>query len=416
MAHVLLILLLLPLALPLSSSFVQAQNSGRADLANLGEGSSAISSFRIPDTSLLPLLSSVFQNLEKDLILKSTRGAKEQKIFRDCAPGVVYVQTKDTIGSGFIIDRGGHILTNHHVVASNQTVVVVFKPRHGEDLTKGVALKANVEKVDEVADLALLKVENPPPSISILSFGETNTLKVGMDVHSIGHPMNETWTYTRGTISAIRSNYEITIDEKPFRANVIQHQTPINPGNSGGPLLIDSCKVIGMNTFVKGREGLNFAVSADTIRRFLEAPIPNQKPTPQSIGLTCPKHEFYNLIQWGWGIITGCYAVVSSPPPDFWISQSEAGAEPSSIAADLDHNGSLETAIIKNLEQGGVNWAFDNDCDGFIDTIGYQPAGSTAIETYGQPQKKFILADFVKEIDYALRAKVIPHTMLSVCR
>jgi len=92
-----------------------------------------------------------------------------------------------------------------------------------------------------------------------------------MDVHAIGHPIGETWTYTTGIISQYRQAYEWQAKNDPIKhkANIIQTQTPINPGNSGGPLLSDSGNLIGVNSFAAGGEGLNYAVSVDEVRRFL---------------------------------------------------------------------------------------------------------------------------------------------------
>lgn len=407
-----LIVLLLTFPWPLAEVYAEDAQSGvlgsnAAMYAGHGLGA-------VPDTQLLHRLSPVFQNLERDLILKSTRGEKEQKLFRECAPAVVLVLTKDSIGSGVIIDSSGHVITNNHVVGSSPTVAVVFKPRNGEDLTKDLARRAVIEKVDEIADLAMLRIDNPPPSLSILPLGDVKALEVGMDVHSIGHPEGEIWTYTRGTISALRANYEANIGGKVFRANVIQHQTPTNPGNSGGPLMTDSCLVVGVNTFVKGREGLNFAVSVDTIRRFLDTPGSKFASSPVQANPNCPRSERYDFTRFGWGIIAGCYVDIASPPPNYWISQPRPTAE-TYLAADLDHDGTLETLRVKNDKQGGYLWALDNDCDGFIDAIGHQPEGSRDIETYSQPQQRIALANLIPEIDHAIRAKLVPHP-IQVCR
>ena len=92
-----------------------------------------------------------------------------------------------------------------------------------------------------------------------------------MDVHAIGHPSGEAWTYTTGVISQYRQGYEWKAEDDPIKhkADIIQTQTPINPGNSGGPLLSDSSSLIGVNSFKAGGEGLNFAVSVDEVRKFI---------------------------------------------------------------------------------------------------------------------------------------------------
>jgi S1-C subfamily serine protease len=92
-----------------------------------------------------------------------------------------------------------------------------------------------------------------------------------MDVHAIGHPTGEAWTYTTGVISQYRLAYQWEAEGDPIkhRADTIQTQTPINPGNSGGPLLSDLGNLIGVNSFKAGGEGLNFAVAVDEVRKFL---------------------------------------------------------------------------------------------------------------------------------------------------
>jgi S1-C subfamily serine protease len=409
------LLLVVQLVGPWHSEWVYAQDSPAALSIATGEGMADSNSMKVPDLTMLRRLSPIFRNLEKILILEHTRGVKEQKLFRNCAPAVVLVLTNDSIGSGVVIDRSGLVITNHHVVAPYSTVAVVFKPRTGEDLTKDLARKAIVKKIDNVADLALLKIENPPSPISILGLGDSNALEVGMDVHSIGHPEGEIWTYTQGTISALRKNYEGTINGKRFLADVIQHQTPMNLVNSGGPLLNDSCRVLGINTFVKGRDGLNFAVDSNMVRRFLKAPTSRPAVEPKNSRLRCPKNEQYNLVRSGWGIVAGCYVGVKSPPPNWWIIRRTEQDEPY-MTVDLDHNGSLDTARIRDSKEGGYFWASDNDCDGLVDAVGHQSMGSSDIESYAQPQRRIVLTELIPEINNALRSEVIPHSNLQVCQ
>src|SRR5438445_4308885 len=214
----------------------------------------------------VPRIASTLQKLGKNLILESTRGERDIAVFQKAASAVVFVLAgKDSVGSGVIISRDGRVLTNWHVVGDDTKPVVVLKPKDSAELKKELAFLATVIKVDEVADLALLKIVNPPPTLSFLPLGAASSLNVGQDVHAIGHPQGEVWTYTRGIISQIRANYEWKTEEGiTHRANIIQTQTPINPGNSGGTLLNDNARVVGINSFRHRRgEGLNYAVSVD---------------------------------------------------------------------------------------------------------------------------------------------------------
>ena len=204
--------------------------------------------------------------------LAVTRGAKEAQLYRRVSPSVVLVVTKNSLGSGSLLNSQGDVLTNWHVVMGADQVGVVFKPStEGKTPSKADFRRARVLKVDEVADLALLHVDEIPAGIEPLALGSMSDISVGDDVHAIGHPTGEAWTYTKGVVSQVREGYQWTSDQtrKAHHADVIQTQTPINPGNSGGPLLSDQGKLIGVNSFKSQGEGLNFAVAVDEVQRFI---------------------------------------------------------------------------------------------------------------------------------------------------
>lgn len=199
---------------------------------------------------------SALQVVGKTLILEQTRGQADVEVYRKAAQAVVFVTDAEgkSVGSGAIIDATGHVVTNWHVVRDQSKVFVVLKPRDSADLKKELFFVAVVEKTDEVADLALLRILNPPAALKFLQLGDEQTIAVGQDVHAIGHPQGETWTYTKGVVSQLRDNYEWSPgDGRTHKAKVIQTQTPINPGNSGGPLLDDNARLIGINSFFHRR-------------------------------------------------------------------------------------------------------------------------------------------------------------------
>jgi hypothetical protein len=134
-------------------------------------------------------------------------------------------------------------------------------------------IAARVIKVDQTRDLALVKPTSIPLNTKPVELGDVSDLQIGADVHAIGHPKGDLWSYTRGIISQIRRDFSWAGDSIEHRANVIQTQTPINPGNSGGPLLSDDGRMIGVNSFQDPKaQGLNFAVSVLDVRTFLAAP------------------------------------------------------------------------------------------------------------------------------------------------
>lgn len=205
---------------------------------------------------------------------RAIRGAKEAQIYRLHSRSVVLIITRDGLGTGTLVNGSGDILTNWHVVQGYKEVGVVFKPAiEGTSITKADLVRAKVAKFDEVADLALIHVERVPAGVEPITLGNMSDLLVGADVHAIGHPTGEAWTYTKGVVSQMRRAYEWSSPEtrKSHHANVIQTQTPINPGNSGGPLLTDDGKLVGVNSFKSKGEGLNFAIAVDEVRRFIQS-------------------------------------------------------------------------------------------------------------------------------------------------
>ena len=201
-----------------------------------------------------------------------TRGAKEAELYRRISPSVVLIFTKEALGSGSIISADGLVITNFHVVEGYTKVGVILKPKQeGEPIGSAPVIVADVISVDQIADLALLRLENssgtlPPP----VKFGDYSKVNVGDDVNAIGHPTGEMWTYTKGYVSQVRRAYQWKAEDGiAHTADVIQTQTPINPGNSGGPLLDSSGALIGINAFKTEGEGLNFAIGVDEIQAFL---------------------------------------------------------------------------------------------------------------------------------------------------
>jgi S1-C subfamily serine protease len=202
----------------------------------------------------------------------TSRSSKDAQIYRSIAPSVVLVVNKEGIGSGSLLSSTGDIITNYHVVKGFSNVAVVFKPTvEGAEPTRDDIKIGQVLKYDEIADLALIRVSGVPAGRNPIRLGSTDEIFVGADVHAIGHPTGETWTYTTGIISQYRMGYNWTSEGEDFKhkADIIQTQTPINPGNSGGPLIGDTGNLIGVNSFKATGEALNFAVSVDDVKRFL---------------------------------------------------------------------------------------------------------------------------------------------------
>lgn len=167
-----------------------------------------------------------------------------------------------SLGSGFVIEKSGHIVTNFHVVEGAEAVTVSF--------SNDESVRAKVVGIDPTTDLAVLKVNTPPRGLTPLRLGRSSSVRVGDEVVAIGNPFGYERSMTAGIVSAIgrvlEAPNELAID------NAIQTDAPINPGNSGGPLLNARGLVIGVNTQITtgsasdGSVGVGFAIPVDTVR------------------------------------------------------------------------------------------------------------------------------------------------------
>jgi S1-C subfamily serine protease len=169
-------------------------------------------------------------------------------LFERVSPSVVSIQAtkinkakpqrrfETVVGSGVVIERDGHVLTNAHVIDGAASLVVT--------LDSGARTPARVLGMDTVTDLALLRIEAPTP-LPVARLGDSSALRVGEEVVAIGNPMGLEQTMTRGIVSGLNRILP-GLAEQPM----IQTDAPINPGNSGGPL-VDRCgAVVGINTFI----------------------------------------------------------------------------------------------------------------------------------------------------------------------
>ncbi len=304
----------------------------------------------------------------------TTRGANETRVYQTASASVVLIVTKDGVGSGVLISPDGKIVTNLHVVGKNTEVGVIFKPAiEGTVVNDADVHRARVLRRDEVADLALIQVSETPGHVKPLVVATTSdrAVQVGADVHAIGHPTGEAWTYTRGIVSQVRRDYEWTTEERlQHKATVIQTQTPINPGNSGGPLIDDNLRVVGINSFKGEGEGLNFAVSAEDVNAFL-ARTADRATQPVGPPKDCKSKTLAER--------------VSTDPPgmeydvdadcdgqaDYLSVIPNSRREPIMIMYDDDGDGKLDSAIFdKNRDGNPESGLYDTDGDGEFDMEG----------------------------------------------
>ena len=192
-------------------------------------------------------------------------------VYRRTINGVVNLTDGRGTGSGFIIDREGHIITNNHVVGQMQEIYITFADR--------TTARGQLVGTFPQGDIAVVRAEQLPPGVVPVELGDSGTIQVGQIVIAIGSPLGLEQTVTSGIVSALnRSIADINPQEDPDSSlqGLIQTDAAINPGNSGGPLFDAQGRVVGMNTLIATRStspetagniGLGFAVPVNRVKR-----------------------------------------------------------------------------------------------------------------------------------------------------
>jgi S1-C subfamily serine protease len=175
--------------------------------------------------------------------------------------GAPETRTQRSLGSGFVIDKAGHIVTNEHVVAGAKSVEVSFSDND--------SLKAKIVGVDASSDVAVLQIDARSRALTPLQLGNSDDVQVGDDVVAIGNPFGLDRSITRGIVSALQR--PITAPNGMTIDHVIQTDAALNHGNSGGPLLNMRGQVVGVNSQIQtaggdGNVGIGFAIPIDTVR------------------------------------------------------------------------------------------------------------------------------------------------------
>jgi S1-C subfamily serine protease len=325
------------------------------------------------------------------------RGTEAVQLYRRASPAVVLIVTEKSLGSGTLLNTDGDILTNWHVVGNASRVGVIFKPvDEGRQLSKADLRPAQVVRVDEVADLALVRVSAVPAGVTPISLGQASDIEVGADVHAIGHPQGEDWTYTKGVISQIRQGYDWTASAHRHRATVIQTQTPINPGNSGGPLLSDSATLLGVNAFKAEGEGLNFAVGLDDVQRFLSSSTSRfaeqRRASSQNAVAACePKILYSGFDKKGGYEVTGVDSDCDGRADVEFRLPAQKG-KPLLAVFDSNGDGQLDVIVFSFKRNWKWDMSFvDTDFDGNWDLVGYHDTGqlkATRYEPYSSWERR----------------------------
>ena len=243
---------------------------GAAALGKLGDKTTIIRE-EVAPSSLAP---AAFQTGKRESI---------NSIYRASAPGVVHIetttrvaqqddpffgnpfgaaQTQRALGSGFVLDKAGHIVTNFHVVRGATAIQVSF--------SNNERFKAKLIGVDPSTDIAVLHVEVKARALKALPLGNSDGVRVGDQVIAIGNPFGLDRSVTAGIVSAVQRRIEAP--NRLSISHVIQTDAALNHGNSGGPLLNAQGEVVGVNAQIEtggasqGNVGIGFAIPINTVK------------------------------------------------------------------------------------------------------------------------------------------------------
>lgn len=292
-------------------------------------------------------------------------------LYENVLPGIVSIQIATPngggLGSGFVYDSNGYIVTNEHVIDGATAIEV--------DFSSGYKTTANVIGADKDSDVAVIKVDAPTNELHPLPLGNSRVVKVGQTVLAIGNPFGLTGSMTLGIVSALgrtqASNRDATASGSFSVADMIQTDAAINPGNSGGPLLDLSGEVIGINRSIRSNNsnalgeasnsGIGFALPINLVKRVVPAIIQNGKFDYPFMGISTLQSELMSLHvieQLGLQKMTGVYVTAVQPngPAD------EAGVI-----------GASEPTNIQGLSKGGdlIIAIDDHEVKTYDDLIGY---------------------------------------------
>ncbi len=315
--------------LSVACSFTAAQNQPQPTLLPAQNQAAATVFVKTPT---FPPLSTGSMESEQRLIA----------LYHRVSPGVVAIRTTSAmgagLGSGFVYDTEGHIITNYHVVEGAEDLEVDFQ--------SGLKTRASIVGTDLDSDIAIIKVDVPSGELHPVPMGDSDLLQVGQTLVAIGNPFGLTGTMTLGILSAkgrTLDSLHLTTDGTYYSAgDLLQTDASINPGNSGGPLLNMDGEVVGINRAIRTtgvsqsgdplNSGIGFAVSINIVKRVTPEIIQHGQVDYPYLGVSArPELTLLEVEALGLNQSTGAYVVevVSGSPAD------QAGLRAGSIDTDL---------------------------------------------------------------------------------
>ena len=278
-----------------------------------------------------PLLPTQVDPAEQDSTLEA--------LYQQVLPGVVAIRAGSSLGSGFVFDNEGHVITNQHVVEGSSEVEV--------DFTSGFKAHGTVIGSDTDADVAVIQVNAPAEEIHPLAMGDSNTLGVGEQVVAIGNPFGLSGTMTLGIVSGLGRTQVASVSPEGGHfstADIIQTDAAINPGNSGGPLFNLNGEVVGINQSIRTdtfnnatgnavNSGVGFSISINLVKRIVPFLIRDGKYEYPYLGVSSGSDLGLAEIEaLGLDTYTGAYVISVTPGGPADQADIRAGDKPTSIS------------------------------------------------------------------------------------
>jgi len=257
----------------------------------------SISTYLVSALATLDIIQ--YSNAKKSIILPDSESRRLQnlspvKIFENNAQSVVYINTlpEGDNGSGWVLDKEGHVVTNYHVIKNADSVSVTIsvptENTYGDVEYKSIEYEATVVGEDPANDVAVLKVDANKEELKPIPRSVRSNVKIGESVYVIGSPFQLDHSMSKGIISG--KEREITSPSGSTITNILQTDCSVNPGSFGGPLIDGDGEVIGMITSLKSTTdssaGIGFAVSMDSVQFSIASIIKNGNVERPGLGVS----------------------------------------------------------------------------------------------------------------------------------
>ena len=279
------------------------------------------------------------------------QGSTLEALYQQVLPGVVSIRAGASLGSGFVFDSEGHVITNQHVVEGSTDVEV--------DFASGFKAHGTVIGSDVDADVAVIQVDAPAEEIHPLAIGDSSTLDVGEQVVAIGNPFGLNGTMTLGIVSGLGRIQAASVSPEGgsfSTADIIQTDAAINPGNSGGPLFNLDGEVVGINQSIRTEtfndatgnavnSGVGFSISINLVKRIVPILIRDGKYEYPYLGISSRSDMGLAEIEaLGLNTYTGAYVISVTPGGAADQAGIRAGDTPTSIP-NLNAGGDIIVAF-----------------------------------------------------------------------